>query len=388
MFNSCANIMIPFTKPWRTKKRWENKRKSLLLEDEFYEEKFNYLQANQMIEDNITKRLRKLNYIFPKNKRKLSILAIFRHYNWEKFSLIPALQEFGNVHHFDWSDHIADIPKLNQKLKINKLLIKYFDELQSKDKIDLIFGYFSGEIIDEKTLIYFNQQRIPIINLSLNDRELFVGKIRNGKAQGIRDICKHISISWTSTESATKKILVEGGIPVYLPEGANPDLHKPYPNEKKIYPVSFVGACYGKRPFVLNELRSKGINVFAFGEGWSAGPLNTEEMVKIYSRSKINLGFSSVGSHDDLYCLKGRDFEITMSGGLYLTEHHEELSNFFRIGEEILTWKTVDELAEKIQFLLSNYKLCTEVSSACLKTSREKHSWQSRIGSVIDLLKK
>jgi spore maturation protein CgeB len=380
--------MIPFTKPWRAKKRWENKRKSLLLEDEFYEEKFNYLQANQMVDDDITKRLRKLNYIFPKNKKKLCILAIFRHYNWEEFSLIPALQEFGNVHHFDWSDHIADIPKLSQKLKINKLLIKYFDELQSKDKIDLIFGYFSGEIIDEKTLIYFNHQRIPIINLSLNDRELFVGKIRNGKAQGIRDICKHISISWTSTESAMKKILVEGGIPVYLPEGANPDLHKPYPNEKKIYPVSFVGACYGKRPFVLNELRSKGINVFAFGEGWPAGPLNTEEMVKIYSRSKINLGFSSVGSHDDLYCLKGRDFEITMSGGLYLTEHHEELSNFFRIGEEILTWKTVDELAEKIQFLLSNHKLCTDVSSACLKTSREKHSWQSRIGSVIDLLKK
>ena len=76
-----------------------------------------------------------------------------------------------------------------------------------------------------------------------------------------------------------------------------------------------------------------------------------------------------------------------MSGGLYLTEHHEELSNFFRIGKEILTWRTVSELAEKIQFLLSNDKLCADISSECLRNSREKHSWQSRIGSIIDLLK-
>ena len=110
-------------------------------------------------------------------------------------------------------------------------------------------------------------------------------------------------------------------------------------------------------------------------------------MVKTYSRSKINLGFSGIGSYEDLYCLKGRDFEITMSGGLYLTEHHEELSNFFRIGKEILSWSTVDELVEKIQFLLSNDKLRADISSECLRNSREKHSWQSRIGSIIDLLK-
>lgn len=379
--------MIPFTKSWRVQNRWKNKRKSLLLEDEFYQGKLDHLQSNQMVENDLTRRLKKLNFIFPRNKKKLSILAIFRHYNWEKYSLIPALQKFGNVHHFDWSEHIVNTRKLSQKSKINQFLIKYFDELRTKHKIDLIFGYFSGEIIEEKTLVYFNQQRIPIINLSLNDKELFVGKIKKGKAQGIRDICKHISISWTSTESAMKKILVEGGNPVYLPEGANPDLHKPYPKEKKIYPVSFVGARYGKRPVVLDQLRSKGINVVAFGNGWPAGPLDTEEMVKTYSRSKINLGFSSVGSHEDLHCLKGRDFEITMSGGLYLTEHHEELSNFFRIGKEILTWNTVNELADKIQFLLSNDKLCADISSECLRKSREKHSWQSRIGSIIDLLR-
>ena len=45
------------------------------------------------------------------------------------------------------------------------MLIEYFDNLNEKQKIDLIFGYFSGEIIDESTLIYFKEKGVPIINL-------------------------------------------------------------------------------------------------------------------------------------------------------------------------------------------------------------------------------
>ena len=376
--------MIPFTKKWRVEKRWKSKQDTLNEEDGFYKKKFDELNLKLLSEEDIFNVIKAKKVTLPR-KESLNILAVFKHHNWEKFSLIPALEKFGDVFHFDWSNFLKK--GHTNKNKINDMLVEFFNNLHEKQKIDLIFGYFSGEIIEESTLIYFKEKGVPIINLSLNDRELFVGRIRNGKAQGIRDICKHVSISWTSTESAVKKILVEGGTPIYLPEGANPDLHKPYPNEKKIYPVSFVGACYGKRPIILNQLMSKGINVVAFGNGWPAGSLETDEMVKTYSRSKINLGFSSVGSYEDLHCLKGRDFEVTMSGGLYLTEHNKELSNFFRIGEEILTWSTPDNLAEKIQFLLSNDKLCADISSACLRSSREKHSWQSRIGSIIDLLR-
>jgi hypothetical protein len=378
--------MIPFTKKWRVERRWKSKQDALHEEDGFYKKKFDELNLKLLSEENIFNAIKAKKATLPR-KESLNILAVFKHHNWEKFSLIPALEKFGNVHHFDWSDRIVGIRNLSQKLKINEMLVKYFDNLNEKQKIDLIFGYFSGEIIEESTLIYFKEKGVPIINLSLNDRELFVGRIRNGKAQGIKDICKHVSISWTSTESAVKKILVEGGTPIYMPEGANPEIHKPYPDEKKVYPVSFVGACYGRRPFIINELRSRGVEVYTFGVGWPTGPLEIEQMVKTYSRSKINLGFSGIGSYEDLYCLKGRDFEVPMSGGLYLTEHNEELSNFFRIGKEILTWTTVNELAEKIQFLLSNDKLCADITSECLRNSREKHSWQSRIGSIIELLR-
>ena len=50
--------------------------------------------------------------------------------------------------------------------------------MNEKQKIDLIFGYFSGEIIDESTLIYFKEKGVPIINLSLNDRELLSEELK------------------------------------------------------------------------------------------------------------------------------------------------------------------------------------------------------------------
>jgi spore maturation protein CgeB len=72
-------------------------------------------------------------------------------------------------------------------------------------------------------------------------------------------------------------------------------------------------------------LKKHGIEVEAFGFGWSNGPLSTQEMVRMYSKSKINLGFGEITNLIDTYCLTGRDFEIPMSGGLYLTEYNPEL---------------------------------------------------------------
>lgn len=85
---------------------------------------------------------------------------------------------------------------------------------------------------------------------------------------GMRDICRHFDLCWTSTEDALKKYCVEGALPVYLPEGANPETHKPYP-VKKTVDVSFVGQCYGNRPEIIGKLESLGIQIEAYGP---AGP--------------------------------------------------------------------------------------------------------------------
>jgi hypothetical protein len=242
-------------------------------------------------EESITREMKKrFPHICPKAKGALSILAIYHHYNWENESLKPSLEKFGKVRHYDWCEQFNHQTKDWQssvKPKMNAALIEKVAQWTKQDATDVIFTYLSGELVSPETVHALSSLGIPMVNLSLNDKEHFVGKIRNGQAMGSRDICRFFDICWTSTEDALIKYCVEGAIPAYLPEGANPEIHRPHDTEKTV-DVSFVGQCYGNRPEIIGRLESHGIHVEAHGFGWPNGPLAAEDMVRIYSKSRIN----------------------------------------------------------------------------------------------------
>jgi spore maturation protein CgeB len=327
--------------------------------------------------------------ITKKSKGSLKILAIYHHYNWENESLKPALEKFGSVRHYDWVekfDHRSQKKWLRSiKAEMNHDLVERIKTWIKEDTIDVIFSYLTGEIIFPETAKKISLLGIPMINICLNDKEAFVGKIRYGQTMGSRDICRYFDLSWTSTVDALEKYCVEGARPIYLPEGANPDIHKPYDLSKTI-DVSFVGQCYGSRPEIIEKIRSKGIAIEAYGFGWPNGPLSTEEMVKMYSRSKINLGFGGVDGYNAIYCLKGRDFEIPMSGGLYLTQYHPELKGCYDLENDIVTYHSLDDLVKKIQFLLAHPKEAERIRKSGLQRSRSEHTWEIRFEKVFNLL--
>lgn len=323
-----------------------------------------------------------------KPKGRLRILAVYHHYNWENTALKPALERFGDVFHYDWlSSFRNDLSQWHRSLRqeMNRDLLQKIDALLQEGRIDVIFAYLSGEQIGPDTMKALQTRHLPMINLALNDKENFVGKIRGREAMGVRDICRYFTLNWTSTEDALKKYCVEGALPIYLPEGANPDLHKPQEIEKTI-DVSFVGQCYGNRSDIIRRLEEAGIRVETYGYGWPAGPLTTEGMVDLYGRSRINLGFGGVIGHTDTYCLKGRDFEVPMSGGLYVTEYHPELATVYDLEREIITYKGFDDLRDKIRDLLDHPDLADEIRRRGLERARRDHSWESRFEKIFRLL--
>ena len=323
-----------------------------------------------------------------KPKGSLNILAIYHHYNWENESLKPALEKFGPVRHYDWFEKFNHQSKDWFKfirLKMNHDLIRSVKSWIREDDTDVIFTYLSGAIVTPDTVKGIAALGVPMINLSLNDKEAFIGKVKNGFAMGARDICRYFDLCWTSTEDALEKYCVEGALPIYLPEGANPEIHKPYDVERNIE-VSFVGQCYGNRAAIIQKLSMQGVQVEAYGYGWPNGPLSTQEMVKMYSRSKINLGFGGVAGHQDTYCLKGRDFEVPMSAGLYLTEYHPELERFYKVGEEIVTYSNFGDLIAKINFLLSNPEAADVIRQKGFQRCRNEHSWTKRFEKIFDLM--
>jgi hypothetical protein len=318
----------------------------------------------------------------------LRTLAIFHDYNWERTALLPALESFGEVVHYDWRDRFDHGKKewrKGLKEEMNRDLLGFARTLLRERPAHVFFTYLSGELVTPATMRELSALGVPIVNLSLNDKEAFTGRVREGLATGVRDICHSFDLCWTSTRDALEKYCVEGATPLYLPEGANPGVHRPYDVEKTI-DVSFVGQRYGNRPAVIDALRKAGIRVEAFGPGWPSGPLSTEEMVRMYSRSRVNLGFGGVAGHKDTHCLKGRDFEVPMSGGLYLTEAYEELERFYEVGREIVTWSGVEDLVEKVRWLLSNPGEAEAIRRAGRRRALSEHTWEMRFDRVFRVI--
>lgn len=325
----------------------------------------------------------------PRKKGGLHILSIYHDYNWEGASLGPSLAAFGEVRHLDWRDPALAGGKRQGDAgwaeDMRAGLLKKARDLGAARPFDVIFTYLSGEQATPEMLQELRKLNAPIVNLALNDKETFVGRVRRGHASGARDICRYFDLCWTSTADALEKYVVEGATPLYLPEGANSEIHRPY-DEERIYDVSFVGQCYGNRPEMVARLREAGVRVEVFGPGWPNGPLTTEEMVRTWSRSKINLGFGGVSGFRETFCLKGRDFEVPMSGGLYLTEHHDELIPFYEIGREIVTYAGFDDLLGKIRWLLAEPEQAEAIRRAGRARALREHTWEMRFERVFRVL--
>ena len=329
---------------------------------------------------------------FPRLKSKprgsLSILAIYHHYNWENESIKPSLEKFGTVRRWDWYGEFNHDRKdwyPSGRTRMNEALANRIRSWVREEPPDVIFAYLTGALATPDAVRKIREHGVPMVNLSLNDKESFAGKKRGGQVIGVRDICRFFDLSWTSTGDAVKKYCVEGALPLYLPEGANPEIHRPWDLEKT-FDVSFVGQHYGNRPEIIRRLAEAGVRVEAFGYGWPNGSLSTEEMVRMYSRSRINLGFGGVDAHRETYCLKGRDFEIPMSGGLYLTEDHPELETVYNVGREIIAYRGFDDLLAKIRRLLANPGEAETIRQAGYRRARRDHTWEMRFEKVFTLM--
>lgn len=111
-------------------------------------------------------------------------------------------------------------------------------------------------------------------------------------------------------------------------------------------------------------------------------PLSDTEMVKTFSRSRINLGFSSCGEthrqRERILQVRLRDFEIPMSGGFYIVEYMKELEEFYEIGKEIECYRSPDELVDKIKYYLSHEAEREAIRRAGRERCLRDHSWQRR----------
>jgi hypothetical protein len=214
-----------------------------------------------------------------------------------------------------------------------------------------------------------------------------------------------------------------GARPIYCQEAANPDFYQPrsLPQE---FDIAFVGAAYGDRPTYVRALVDAGLDAHAWGPGWTelAQPLSTGnrirraasqtrrrmlgrplrpprmpqeacggvvsdvDMVGMFSRSKISLGFSSVGntaeSAKPIRQVRLRDFEAPMSGAFYMLEYLEEIEEFFVPGKEIVCFRDSGELVDKCRHYLENEAERRRIAEAGRRRALADHTWQKRLNDA------
>lgn len=319
-------------------------------------------------------------------KGDLHIFFAYALENWERV-LGPALGGFGEVTEFEWlglgfNHHRQDW--LSVRDEMNRAMLEAFEQAHSQRPVDVVFGYLSGYTMDPKILARMGRVGSVIFNFSLDDKLHFPGEIIGGRYSNTAALAEVVDMNLTNAPESIIKYMVHGGLAAFWPEAAWPKVHRPYELDFE-FDVSFVGKRYGWRPRFIKKLESLGTKVTCFGPGWRNGALSDEQMVQLYSRSRINLGFAGVGHSRRLMCLKGRDFEVPASGGLYLTQNNPELDLVYEIGREIVTYSDERDCANKIAWLLAAPEKADQIRQAGYRRSLAEHIWEKRFEEILSL---
>ncbi|MDQ5916380.1 MAG: spore maturation protein CgeB, partial [Pseudomonadota bacterium] len=108
-------------------------------------------------------------------------------------------------------------------------------------------------------------------------------------------------------------------------------------------------------------------------------PVWGEELHRLLSQSKIVLNITRTDFYGAETGINLRVFEALAAGCFLLTDHCDELGELFRIGEEIETYRSSGELAEKVRHYLAHPEARQAIAVAGHAAFLAHHSWKARL---------
>ena len=203
---------------------------------------------------------------------------------------------------------------------------------------------------------------------------------------------------FTNSEGSVREYQ-EAGISqaYYLPVGCFEGVHKKDDTVEKIYDISFAGDHGPVREKVILEL-IKDFNISIFGP-WKNiskdSPINKyivsrkfftpEEMSTIFNQSKIVLNIHSWFEKSDVG-INPRIFEANGCGAFQISDDKEEIKELYSIDEEIVVYKTIDELKKKLQQYLADDKARETIANSGYKRSLKDHTYDIRMNKMLSII--
>ncbi len=205
------------------------------------------------------------------------------------------------------------------------------------------------------------------------------------------------AFNWVSTtaESALPKYRHVGYTNVIKTQWAcNQFLYQPS-NKSIEHDVTFVGQPHGTRRETIATLRKAGVAVQTWGHGWAEGRLTQEEMIQVFSTSRVNLNLSNASTvspgwrgrlrwhHRQLsQQIKGRNFEIPGCGGFTLTGTAENLDQYYKLGNEVGVFDDAYGLVEKVKYYLDHESERQRIAQAGYDRTIAAHTYEKRFNDI------
>ena len=210
-----------------------------------------------------------------------------------------------------------------------------------------------------------------------------------------------------STSLVTVGQLRNAGLPQaeYLPFATDPEWFRPHPRgyAAQIYPMGFIGAYSPKRAQFLESVTDLGLRLW--GPDWdtqcSSAVLQKalhrrrgvfgRELVHCYQTSKlcVNIQREHMTTQDASARSIGtglgwRHFDVPACGSLMLSEWVLELPEAFRVGQEVETFFSPEELRDKARYLLSDEPRRQAMVRRARQRVRQEHTYLHRARKWIE----
>lgn len=339
-----------------------------------------------------------LKYDYGKPEKGFS----FEHYNFHE----PLTQMNNGEHDVIYFPFDEVMRKVGRK-KMNEQLLDVVD----KEKPDLcFFSIFTDEIKKKTIKEITNRGDTVTYNLFTDDHWRF-----SIYSKYWAPLFNWVSTTDSKAPAKYEKIGYKNVIKTQW--GSNHFTYKKTGSGIK-HGVTFVGRSYGKRNKTIDDVKRAGVPIECWGAGWSNGRIEQDDMIRLFSESKINLNFVGSSSSfrlkpiakiflnrraDDTYRvrnpllwvanilsliherrgqIKGRNFEVPGSGGFLLTSDADNLTDYFEDGKEIVTFKDTKDLIEKAKYYLSHEDERAAIAEAGYQRTLREHTYERRFNDI------
>jgi len=251
--------------------------------------------------------------------------------------------------------------KIIFKLRLSRIYQQINEELLAtvaSAKPDILL-VFKGMEVYANTFKAIKEGGTKLVNYNPDNPFLFSGK--GSGNQNIYDAIPYFDLHITYDEQIQEKLEKLGLKVARIPFGfelSEQDFSK-VQNEPEVERVCFLGNPDIHRVEFLNQLASAGLPIDVYGHNWNRfnvdkrirtfGPAYALEFWKVLRRYRVQLNLMRPHNPDSHNM---RSFEVPAVGGIGLFPHTPDHRKFFKEGEELFLYKSVEDCIAKANHIL------------------------------------